>query len=175
VALRDDLERVLAVAQAETADVQALFADGQERGQAYLAALSVVPAAGEGEIVEIVLRDPDRVMAESVMISHVDRQASRLGSAGSFAAWAVGIADLLERQSFVARRLQEWRLFKTVMDGGDVDPTALAASSNWLQRKVVEDAVSPTALAIMSEVGRTKRLRNLAKTRAGRVRRESAP
>lgn len=173
--LRDDLEQVLAVAQDETADLEALVADGHERYRVYLEALAAVPTAEEGEIVMLVLRDPDRVMAESALISHVDRQASRLRSPGSFAAWAAGVAGAVGHQSFLARRIREWQLFKTVMEGGDVDAETLADSSNWLQRKIVDEAMSPTVLATMGEVGRTKRVRNLAKTRAGRLRRESTP
>ncbi|HEV7899172.1 MAG TPA: hypothetical protein VGP31_15160 [Planosporangium sp.] len=175
MALRDDLERVLAVARAETVDLEALIADEHERQRVYLAALAAVPAAGEAETIALVLRDPDRVMAESVLMSHIDRQASRLASSGSFAAWAAGLAGLVGQESFPARRIREWRLFKTVMDGGNADAATLADSSNWLQRKIVDEAVSPTVLDTMGEVGRTKRVRNLAKTRAGRLRRESAP
>jgi hypothetical protein len=175
VALRDDLEQVLAVAPAESADPEALIADEQGRHRVYLEALAAVPAAGESEIVALVLRDPDRVMAESVLIGHVDRQASRLESSGSFAAWAAGIAGLVGQQSFVARRIGEWQIFKTVTEGGQVAPATLADSSNWLQRKIVDEAASPGVLATMGEVGRTKRVRNLAKTRAGRVRREGTP
>ena len=57
-----------------------------------------------------------------------------------------------------------------LQSGEAVHRAALAASSNWLQRKVVEEADSATVLAVLGETGRTKRIRNLAKTRAGRLR-----
>ncbi|MCW2638361.1 MAG: hypothetical protein JWP76_667 [Dactylosporangium sp.] len=179
--LRHDLEQVLAIAQgeteaqAETADLEALLVDGPARRRLYLAALAVAPDAEESALIALVLRDPDRVMAESAMVSYMDSQASRLPSADVFAAWAAGISDMVEKQSFLARRIRDWQLFKALMDGGNPDPVTLAAASNWLQHKVVDEALSAAVLTVMGKVGRTKRVRNLAKTRAGRIRQGSAP
>ena len=166
--LSQDLEHVLALAGMDAGDVGALIADGDGRSRAYLAALAAAPAAREGELVTIIQRDPDRVMAEATLVRHVDNQAAAR-SADSFAAWAATFADLVGQQGFLGRRVGEWRLFKRVMDGDEVDPAALGSASNWLQRKIVEEATSGPALTAMGEVGRTKRLRNLARTRAGRV------
>ena len=115
------------------------------------------------------LAEPDRLMAESVLTSLVDTRAGRLDSA-SFAAWAEPVLDAVGADGFVARRVQEWTLFKTIRSGAPVDRDALAAASNWLQRKVVEESGSAAAVTAMGEVGRTKRVRNEAKTRAGRLR-----
>jgi hypothetical protein len=175
VTLRHDLAQVLAIAQVDAADLEALLADGHARRQVYLAALAVAPDDQESALVALVLGDPDRVMAEAAMVSYVDSQASRLHSADTFAAWAAGIASMVEKHSFLARRIREWQLFKHLMDGGTADPETLAASSNWLQHKVVDEALSVAVLTVMGEVGRTKRVRNLAKTRAGRIRQGSAP
>ena len=115
------------------------------------------------------LAEPDRVMAESVLASLVDRRAEGLDSA-AFAAWAALVVDAAGAGGFIARRVQEWGLFKALQSGEPVDREALAAASNWLQRKVVEEADSSAVLAALGDVGRTKRVRNLAKTRAGRLR-----
>jgi hypothetical protein len=175
VTLRHDLEQVLAIAQMGAADLDALLADGPARGQVYLAALTAAPDDQVSALVALVLGDPDRVMAESAMVSYLDSQASRLRSADSFGAWAAGIAGMVGEQSFLARRIREWHLFKALMDGANADPQTLAAASNWLQHKVVDEAQSAEVLTVMGEVGRTKRVRNLARTRAGRLRRGSAP
>jgi hypothetical protein len=116
------------------------------------------------------LAEPDRIMAESVLTSLVDIRAERLDSAASFAAWARPVLDAVGADGFIARRVQEWGLFKALQSGEPVDREALAAASNWLQRKVVEEANSAAVLAVLGETGRTKRIRNLAKTRAGRLR-----
>lgn len=118
----------------------------------------------------MLLAEPDRIMVESVLMSLVDTRAEGLGSASSFVAWAQPVVDAVGADGFIARRVQEWALFKALQTGERVDREALAGASNWLQRKVVEEADSAAVLAVLGEVGRTKRVRNLAKTRAGRLR-----
>ena len=125
---------------------------------------------GDPALLAELIADPDRIMAESVLTSLVDSRAERLGSAASFAAWAEPVLGAVDADGFIARRVREWSLFKVLQSGEAVDRAALAASSNWLQRKVVEEADSATVLAVLGETGRTKRIRNLAKTRAGRLR-----
>lgn len=104
------------------------------------------------------LAEPDRLMAESVLVSLVDRRAERLGSVASFAAWAEPVVDVVSTDGFVARRVQEWALFKALQSGEPVGREALAAASNWLQRKVVEEADSAAVLAVLGETGRMKRV-----------------
>jgi len=181
VTLRRDLEQILAVIEPTNDEFEVLLNDEHARHRGYLAALSVVADTRDGEIVALILRDPDRVMAESAVVAHIDHRASQLAAkdpatataADAFAAWAATLADVVDPSSFVARRIREWQLFIQVMNGETVDPVALANSSNWLQRKVVEEAGSVAALTVMGEAGRTKRVRNLAKTKAGRVSRAS--
>jgi hypothetical protein len=105
----------------------------------------------------------------------VDSRAELLGPAASFAAWAEPVLDAVGADGFIARRVQAWGLFKALQSGAPVDRVALAAASNWLQRKVTSEADSAVVLTALGEVGRTKRVRNLAKTRAGRPRSRSRP
>jgi hypothetical protein len=121
-------------------------------------------------LIAALLAEPDRLTAESVLTSLVDSRAERLGSAASLAEWAQPLLDAVGDDGFIARRVREWSLFKALQGGEPVDREALAAASNWLQRKVVEEADSAVVLTVLGEVARTKRLRNLAKTRAGRLR-----
>ncbi|MDT4986836.1 MAG: hypothetical protein QOI74_930 [Micromonosporaceae bacterium] len=145
------------------------------RHRCYLAAMSAVPSTEDSWMIALVLRDPDRVAAESTVLAQVDHRASQLRSAASFAAWTATISELLDPGSFIMRRIEEWQLFKRVVEGGDVDAAALADSSNWLQRKVVEETTSVPALTAIGQAGRTRRLRNLARTKAGRLRQRNAP
>lgn len=124
---------------------------------------------GDAALLATVLAEPDRLMAESVLALLVDTRAEEHGPA-SFAAWAEPVLDAVGADGFIARRVQEWGLFKALQSGAPVDREALAAATNWLQRKVVEEADSAAVVAVLGEVGRTKRVRNLAKTRAGRLR-----
>ena len=145
-------------------------ADGYTRFQQLSAAVRESGPDDDPALLAALLAEPDRLMAESVLVSLVDSRGEGLGSAASFAAWAEPVVDVVGTDGFVARRVQEWALFKALQSGEPVDREALATASNWLQRKVVEEADSAAVLALLGEAGRTKRVRNLAKTRAGRLR-----
>jgi hypothetical protein len=145
-------------------------ADGHARFHQLSAAVRDSRPDDDPALVAALLAEPDRLMAESVLMSLVDTRAGGPGSATSFAAWAEPVLDAVGADGFIARRVQEWALFKSLQSGDPVDREALAAASNWLQRKVVEEADSAAVLAALGEAGRTKRVRNLAKTRAGRLR-----
>lgn len=148
--------------------------DDPAAGHARLHQLTAAVQEGEpgddAALVAVLLAEPDRLMAESVLTSLVDSRAGLLSSAAAFAAWAEPLLEAVGDGGFVARRVQEWGLFKALQSGAPVDRAALAAASNWLQRKVVEEADSAAVLTVLGEVGRTKRVRNLAKTHAGRRR-----
>ena len=48
------------------------------RFHAYLRALAKVAEAGECDLLEIVLGDPDQAMAESAVVRHLDHKAAAL-------------------------------------------------------------------------------------------------
>ncbi|MFI5908476.1 hypothetical protein [Dactylosporangium sp. NPDC051541] len=131
------------------------------------------PAAGPDDdpaLLAALLAEPDRLKAEAELTSLVDRRAAGPESAAALTAWARPLLDAVGTDGFIARRVQEWSLFKALQSGAPVDREALGAASNWLQHKVLEEADSAAVVAALGEVGRTKRVRNLAKTRAGRLR-----
>ena len=109
----------------------------------------------DAALLDALLAEPDRMSGEAALTSLVD---GRIGA-----------------DTFVARRVREWALFKTLAEGGPVDTAALEAASNWLQRKVTEESGSAAALTALGRIGRTKKLRNEAKTRAGRLQPPSRP
>ncbi|WP_426502433.1 hypothetical protein ACPPVO_32885 [Dactylosporangium sp. McL0621] len=145
-------------------------ADGQARFHQLSAAVRESRPEDDPALLAALLAEPDRLMAESVLTSLVDTRAEGLASPASFAEWAKPVLDAVGTDGFIARRVQEWSLFKALQSGEPIDREALAAASNWLQRKVVEEVDSATVLGVLGETGRTKRVRNLAKTRAGRLR-----
>ncbi|MEV0804256.1 hypothetical protein AB0I34_41645 [Kribbella sp. NPDC050281] len=67
------------------------------------------------------------------------------------------------RYPFLTQRLQEWSLFRAVMLGQLLHPDALLESSNWLQLNTAK-ASDAAALEILAVSGRTKRIRNSART-----------
>jgi hypothetical protein len=170
VTLRRDLERIVTLMPGSGADLDALVADGTERLRLYTTAFESVSSAHEAELLELVWRDPDRAMADSAVVGHVDRRAAAMESTDALVRWAAAVTGVMGAQSFPARRIQEWQLLRRVMDDATVDADDLAAASNWLQRKIVAEAQSTMALAALATAGRTKRLRNEAKSKAGRLR-----
>lgn len=168
--LSRDLSRVLDLGGVSDADVDTLVGDENLRYPLYLSALAAAPPGHERELVDIVRRDPDRVMAESALVAHLDRRAAAMPDGSSVLAWAVDVlGEDVNGSSFVARRVREWQLFQAVAHGEPFDRADLEAASNWLQRKIVDSADSAAALAVIGQAGRTKRVRNLAKTRVGRL------
>ncbi|MEK8169470.1 hypothetical protein NKH77_05650 [Streptomyces sp. M19] len=43
----------------------------------------------------------------------------------------------------------------------------LAEVTDWMQRRLAEESVSPPLLALLAESGRTRKTRNIARNRAG--------
>jgi hypothetical protein len=145
-------------------------ADGHARFDELSTAVRESGPGDDPALIATILAEPDRLMAESVLTSFVDSRAELLDSAASLARWAEPLLDAVGDDGFIARRVREWSLFKALQSGASVDREALAAATNWLQRKLVEEAYSDVLLTMQCEVDRTKRVRNLAKTRAGRLR-----
>ncbi|MGW0394659.1 hypothetical protein ACWDYJ_27995 [Streptomyces sp. NPDC003042] len=133
------------------------------------AAAGAARAAGEAEAVAAVLRDPDPVMAESAVVTHLDRRAVRLLAAEEFSAWARALHAVLDGRAFPARRLREWILLKAVAAGGEWSAAELVAASDWCQRTAAaQSPVSYEALALLADSARTRRVRNTAAQRLRR-------
>ncbi|MFD7909443.1 hypothetical protein ACFV30_01780 [Streptomyces sp. NPDC059752] len=142
----------------------------------HLESLAAAPGAGacaetEAEVVVAVLRDPDRVMAESAVVTHLDRRAVRLLADEEFAAWARAMAAALAGRPFPERRLREWSLLKAVTWGEPWSAEELTAASDWCQRTAVRLLTSYEALTLLATDARTRRVRFTA---AERLRRGTA-
>ncbi|MBM9507585.1 hypothetical protein [Actinacidiphila acididurans] len=133
------------------------------RFAAWLRDLEQVADADEAALVGAVLRDPDRVMAESAVVRHLDRRAGDLHLGPAWEPWAESMARATTGRPFLARRLREWALLRAIALRRPWCSDALLAASDWLQRKA---AATPnaTALEILAEHGRTRRIRNAART-----------
>jgi hypothetical protein len=166
VSLQSDISRILATTGASDTDVNQIMHDEHARYQMYLNALSSASPLEERELIATVLRDPDGVMAEAAVANHIDRQASILHRRSSYDTWTTRIVDLLNQRDFLMGRMKEWKLFKEIMEDGTANVDALRDASDWLQRKVSQDATSQAVLEKLAEVGRTKRVRNVAISRS---------
>ncbi|MFI8341630.1 hypothetical protein ACIF8W_16365 [Streptomyces sp. NPDC085639] len=137
----------------------------------HLEALASAPDRGaeaEAEVVATVLRDPDRVMAESAVVTHLDRRAAQLLADGEFRAWAGDMAAALAGRPFPERRLREWSLLKAVTRGEPWSTEELTAASDWCQRTAARLLTSYEALSLLATAARTRRVRNAAAERLRR-------
>ncbi|MFD9262677.1 hypothetical protein, partial [Streptomyces sp. NPDC059538] len=122
----------------------------------------------EAEVVATVLRDPDRVMAESAVVTHLDRRAAQLLADGDFRTWAGDMAAALAGRPFPERRLREWSLLKAVTRGEPWSAEELTAASDWCQRTAARLLTSYEALSLLATAARTRRVRNAAAERLRR-------
>lgn len=132
------------------------------RFRACLSALEQVTDADESGLVSEVLDDPDRTMAESAVTRHLDRRATDLHHGRAYEPWAVSMAQVVIGHPFLARRLQEWTLFRAITLSQSWATDALLGSSDWLQLKAA--AANTDAVELLAEHGRTKRIRRLSRT-----------
>ncbi|MEU9234832.1 hypothetical protein [Streptomyces subrutilus] len=137
-----------------------------ERHLGSLAAASGQPA--EAEAVAAVLRDPDPVMAESAVVTHLNRRAARLLDDEGFRGWARAMTAVLAGRAFPERRLREWTLLKTITRGEAWAGAELTAASDWCQRTAAQTLTSPEALGLLAASARTRRVRNAAADRLRR-------
>lgn len=133
-----------------------------------LAAAGAAGAAAEAEAAAEVLRDRDPVMAQSAVVTHLDRSAVRLPPGAAFHDWARALHRVLDGHAFPARRLREWTLLKAVEAGGEWSRAELAAASDWCQRTAARSPAPDEALALLAASGRTRRVRNAAARRLDR-------
>ncbi|ANH94335.1 hypothetical protein ACIGZH_24865 [Streptomyces sp. NPDC058319] len=137
--------------------------DEHVRFAAYLDKLQQVAEVDEVDLVRRVLTDPDRTMAKSAVLRHLDRRAAGLYACPAYEEWAQAMTQATIDHSFLAQRLREWSLFRAVTLKLPWQPDDLLASSNWLQLKTAA-GTNTEAIEILAEAGRTKRIRNTART-----------
>ena len=134
-----------------------------ERYARYLLEFANVAADDEAELVRAVLTDPDRVMAESAVVRHLDLRAAALLTGPGFPAWAARMGALVADHRFPARRLREWVLLRAITHDDGWRESDLTGASDWLQRRACAEPVASAALTILAERGRTHRVRAAAR------------
>ncbi|ULR54228.1 hypothetical protein [Streptomyces deccanensis] len=137
--------------------------DEHVRFAAYLDQLQQVADADEVDLVSRVLTDPDLTMARSAVVRHLDRRAAELHFDPAYNEWAQAMNQATIGHPFLAQRLREWALFRAIKLKLPWHPDDLLESSNWLQLKTAAEA-NTEAIEILAEAGRTKRIRNTART-----------
>lgn len=141
--------------------------DEHRRFAHYLHALETVDETDETGLVAVVLRDQDAAMAQSAVGQHLDRRAAQLLATPAFIAWAREMATVIAERDFLTRRLHEWSLLRSIVLGEPWAAEDVTGASDWFQRTATTTwiASSPDALRLLSDHGRTRRVRIAASLR----------
>ncbi|MGW1326597.1 hypothetical protein ACWD64_29130 [Streptomyces antibioticus] len=130
----------------------------------HLHALATVHPAEEAALIHRILTDdPDRTMARSAVLRHLDRRGEELREAPESARneWRATMTKALTTADdpYLTDRLADWTFLHTLPE----DPAPLSTASTWLQRRLAETPGTPTPLLThLSEHGRTRRIRTAA-------------
>ncbi|MFJ8433967.1 hypothetical protein ACIQ9P_21965 [Kitasatospora sp. NPDC094019] len=148
-----------------SADDPARDPDEHVRFAHYREAFAGVAAEDAAALVVRVLGDPDGQMANSAVCEYLDRRAAELLTDPGYPAWCREMTGPVAVDDFSAGRLREWTLLRTMTLEEPWDAEALLTASDWLQLRTAEKSLAMTALATLAEGGRTRRVRNNAKSR----------
>ncbi|MET9402726.1 hypothetical protein [Kitasatospora sp. NPDC002965] len=124
-----------------------------------------VAAEDAAALVTRVLTDPDVGMANGAVCEYLDRRAAELLTDPGYLSWCREMTGPVAVDDYSARRLREWSLARAMTLGEPWDVETLLGASNWLQLYTAEESWTVIALAELAEGGRTRRIRNIAKSR----------
>jgi hypothetical protein len=148
--------------------------DEHERWAAYRQVIASVAAAedrtGDRALVATILRDPADLVAKSAVVELVDAIALKTTDPAEFRRWTSGLAPELDRladahREFVWQRVRDWTLHLTIETGHAPTAEELNAATNFMQRFLADRSTSRATLDLLGEMGRTKKIRNIAKNR----------
>ncbi|MFC9477401.1 hypothetical protein [Streptomyces griseus] len=189
--LRSDVAELLAGAGILDVDIDEAVADEHVRSSAYRRIVSATVSSrnrgGSGAqgrdratvatidraTVATILRDPVEIVAKTAVVDFVDRMATRATGPDEFRRWSAGLMPEIDRlttdghRDFIRRRVRDWLLYLSVEEGMAPASAELAKATNWMQRVLAEGTTSSAVLAQLAESGNTRKIRNIARNRAG--------
>ncbi|MFI0594269.1 hypothetical protein [Streptomyces griseus] len=185
--LRSDVAELLAGAGILDVDIDEAVADEHVRSSAYRRIVSATVSSrnrdGSGAqgrdrdrdraTVATILRDPVEIVAKTAVVDFVDRMATRATGPDEFRRWSAGLMPEIDRlttdghRDFIRRRVRDWLLYLSVEEGKAPASAELAKATNWMQRVLAEGTTSSAVLAQLAESGNTRKIRNIARNRAG--------
>ncbi|MFD9865118.1 hypothetical protein [Streptomyces alboflavus] len=174
---RSDVAELLAGVGIVDVDVDDALADEHVRSAAYQRVVSVTAASRSRDrdraIVATILRDPHEMASKTAVVALVDRIATHVSGPAAFRQWSAELLPEIERftaeghRDFIRRRIDDWLFHLSVEDGHVPTPVELAKVTCWMQRVLAERSTSPEVLALLAASGCSKKVRNIAKDRAG--------
>ncbi len=175
--LRADLTALLADAGIVDVDIDKAVEDEHVRLSAYRKVLAVVAAAqrrdNDRAVVSVIVRDSDGMVSKTAVVELIDRIAMKTGDPTDFRQWAAGLMPEIDRlvvdghRGFLHRRIHDWTIYLAVMTGRTPTAAEMASATDWMQRRIAAESTSPAALTMLTEMGSTKKIRNIARNRAG--------
>ncbi|MFD5700057.1 hypothetical protein [Streptomyces lasiicapitis] len=175
--LRSDVAELLAGAGILDVDVADALADEHVRSAAYQRVVSVTASSRSRDrdraIVATILRDPHEMGSKTAVVALVDRIAVQVSGPAEFRQWSAELLPEIDQlkaegcREFILRRIHDWLFYLSVEDGHVPTPVELAKVTYWMQRVLAEQSTSPEVLALLAGSGCSKKIRNMAKDRAG--------
>ncbi|MFJ6512200.1 hypothetical protein ACIQMO_35240 [Streptomyces sp. NPDC091406] len=175
--LRSDVAELLAAAGILDVDVDEAVADEHVRSSAYRRVVSAAASSRSRErdhaTVATILRDPIEVVSKSAVVDLVDRMAMEVTGLEAFRQWTAELLPELNQfkaegnREFVRRRMHDWLFYLSVKEGHMPTSAELAKVTRWMQRTLAEGATPSAVLALLAESGSSRKIRNIARNRAG--------
>ena len=157
-------------------DSGVLLDDEHGRYALYSVALRNLPPDDDQELLALVHADPDRHMAEAVVLDRLHAVARAVPTEPELAGWLQRHQEFLRSDDFFNRRVAELLWLKRILGppatSGDVvgvpdaEALDLAAMSDWMQRQLAEFAEPGPVLVALAGNGRTRKVRDRAQARA---------
>jgi len=175
--LRTDLTMLLADAGLVDVNVDDAVADEHVRSSVYQRVVSVTASRDRASglaIVAAILRDPDEMVAKTAVVALVDKVAMGTTCSAEFRQWSAELLSETDRlkveghREFIRSRVHDWLFYLSIKDGKLPTAAELAGVTDWMQRLLADHSTSLPLLTLLTESGRTTKIRNVAKNRAGR-------
>jgi hypothetical protein len=167
--LRTNLN-VLADRLGEQFDIDALVADEHLRMGPYFRLLRNSSEASISASVELVLADPDRAMATSVVVSWFEHLAVT-NDANGFGHWVEFVRAHIDNDEFLERRSRETRFWKRCEEGDPDSIAELISGPAWVQSRLASRCELPEVLEQLAVSASFQKTRAQAKHRLAAIQR----
>ncbi|MET9593880.1 hypothetical protein ABZY45_23570 [Streptomyces sp. NPDC006516] len=176
--LRSDVAELLAAAGIVDVDVDDAVEDEHIRSFAYRRVISATASLPRRDrdraIVTTILRDPNELGSKTAVVALVDGVATKVTGPAEFRQWSAELLPEIDRlqteryREFIRRRIHDWLFYLSIRAGHESTPAELAGVTDWMQRVLAEESTSPAVLALLAGSGSSRKIRNIAKSRAGK-------
>ncbi|MGW0792306.1 hypothetical protein ACWD04_29795 [Streptomyces sp. NPDC002911] len=175
--LHSDVAELLAGAGILDGDVDDAVADEHVRSSAYQRVVSVTASSRSRDrdraIVATILRDPNEMGSKTAVVALLDRIARKATAPAEFRQWSAELLPEIDRlktegyRKFIRCRIHDWQFYLSIKNGHVSTSTEWAKVTDWMRRVLAEESMSLAVLAPLAESGSSKKIRNIAKSRAG--------